>query len=392
MEAYRRDVDTTSSKIFNRILGVTKNDTQIKECLQYELSSYPVTLFNDDGMRKTRKAYLVQSLEVSYKPIYSLYTTRKDSVFIIDGGCLLYRVKWRKSSNFKGILNEYLNYLKEYYRGEILVVFDGYTVKNNTKCYEKKRRKKFRRGKAITFDFNTVLVDSQKDFLSNAENKKQLVFMLSQLLYENEITVCQSIADADYDIVKIATTMNFNKKNIIVVGDDTDLLVLLIHHTQKLNTYFLKSHAFIYYNICDLQNSIPQNIRKNILFFHSISGCDTNSCFYGKEKANSYDIIKNNNSLALDLKIFQSATANKDDLLSIGKQFIKLLYMPNVVEDSLSEMRYLMYKDKIKSKYKSYIKLNMAELPPTESAANFHILRSYCQIQQWLGKLIFIYY
>src|SRR5262249_2869906 len=54
-------VDTMT--LLNRILCVCKKEEELHECFGYELSPYPLSLFDEGGMRKTRKSVLYEILE-----------------------------------------------------------------------------------------------------------------------------------------------------------------------------------------------------------------------------------------------------------------------------------------------------------------------------------------
>ena len=56
--------------------------------------------------------------------------------------------------------------------------------------------------------------------------------MLGQNLEKEGCEVHHSEGDADFDIVKKAVDASANV-NTVVVGDDTDLLILLLYHAKK---------------------------------------------------------------------------------------------------------------------------------------------------------------
>lgn len=75
--------------LFQRICVTKKFDDQLQEFLQYELAPYPLALFDDIGMRKTKKSYLYDCFE----PIVVDFNST-DNTYIIDGGFLLHRIVW----------------------------------------------------------------------------------------------------------------------------------------------------------------------------------------------------------------------------------------------------------------------------------------------------------
>lgn len=70
----------------------------------------------------------------------------------------------------------------------------------------------------------------QEKFLSNTFNKKQLIDMLATSLEENSNTVVRATADADALIVRTAIGLckKNDNKDVVIVAEDTDVLVLLV--------------------------------------------------------------------------------------------------------------------------------------------------------------------
>ena len=72
-------------------------------------------------------------------------------------------------------------------------------------------------------------------FLSNNGNKSRFLLMLGNYLIDNSITVLHAEKDADVLICREAVEWS-NQVDVFVIGDDTDLLVILLHnaHDQTL--------------------------------------------------------------------------------------------------------------------------------------------------------------
>ncbi|GBL93747.1 hypothetical protein AVEN_166785-1 [Araneus ventricosus] len=98
--------------------------------------------------------------------------------FALDGGSLIHRVAWPKQETFGDVYTTYMSYIKRHYGDEVTVVFDGYTESSvNTKVIECQRRRMKRTSREIIFNESTVLLDPQRQFLSNLANKE---FFISQ--------------------------------------------------------------------------------------------------------------------------------------------------------------------------------------------------------------------
>ncbi len=76
-------------------------------------------------------------------------------------------------------------------------------------------------------------------FLANRENKQQFIFMLSRELEKNNCKTHHASGDADLLIVQ-KTVQSATSSNTVLVGDDTDLIVLLCYHAK------LESHDLFF--------------------------------------------------------------------------------------------------------------------------------------------------
>ena len=122
--------------IFQRISISKQTDEDLKTYMKYELAPFPLSLFDENGMRKTRKAALYV-FEVSMTEIDFC-----DFDIVVDGGFLLHKVVWPKDSNISTICQCYIKYIRKHYLGKsCTVVFDGYSsIECSTKRAEHSRR------------------------------------------------------------------------------------------------------------------------------------------------------------------------------------------------------------------------------------------------------------
>ena len=70
------------------------------------------------------------------------------------------------------------------------------------------------------------------DFLSNTENKQEIISMLSGYLNDTGCKVFQLPTDADLLIVMNMVEMT-ERQTTVLTGEDTDLLVLLLYYTKQ---------------------------------------------------------------------------------------------------------------------------------------------------------------
>ncbi|GBM05482.1 hypothetical protein AVEN_52949-1 [Araneus ventricosus] len=98
--------------------------------------------------------------------------------FVLDGGSLIHRVVRPKQETSGDVYTPYMSYIKRHYGDEVTVVSDGYTESSvNAKVIERQRRRINRTSREIIFNESTVLLDPQRQFLSNLANKE---FFISQ--------------------------------------------------------------------------------------------------------------------------------------------------------------------------------------------------------------------
>ena len=85
------------------------------------------------------------------------------------------------------------------------------------------------------------------------------------------------------NVFKIAVS---EYKTTTLIGEDTDLLILLLHHmdSRKKTLYFhsdKKSKEQRVYNINTLKECLGQRLCSQLLFIHAFAGCDTTSRVFG---------------------------------------------------------------------------------------------------------------
>jgi hypothetical protein len=132
----------------------------------------------------------------------------------------------------------------------------------------------------------------KETFLVNKGNKQRFVTLLKDTYNANGIAAIQAEDDADLLIVQTAVAKSDNKE-VVVFGEDTDLLVLLCHHAKqnKKAIYFTsdkhvttKTHKI--WDISKTKSVIGEEICYLVPFIHSMTGCDTSRLFgIGKQFA-----------------------------------------------------------------------------------------------------------
>lgn len=102
----------------------------------------------------------------------------------------------------------------------------------STKVIEQSRRTLKCQSTEVLFSDDMPVTLQQERFLSNGKNKTRLLNGLTQYMERHGVTVKQSEADADALIVRTAISLS-NYQNVVVVGTDVDLLILLLQLYEK---------------------------------------------------------------------------------------------------------------------------------------------------------------
>ena len=72
----------------------------------------------------------------------------------------------------------------------------------------------------------------RESFLANENNKQAFLSLLSEMLKKRGCSVNIADGDADVDIVHAAVSSS-NYATTTVIGEDTDLLILLLYHERN---------------------------------------------------------------------------------------------------------------------------------------------------------------
>jgi len=138
--------------------------------------------------------------------------------YVLDGGALLHRIPWNSGETYEGISSHYVRYVGDRY-GNAVIVFDGYVSAPST------RRVRSHSSPLVNFTKDMICTMKKDDFLANQTNKQRFTNLLSDDLQRQQ-DVLHARADANVFVVQTAIACA-NTKDTVLVGDDTDLLVLL---------------------------------------------------------------------------------------------------------------------------------------------------------------------
>ena len=232
--------------MFQRLLAsatatIRRDNIDIEEAFKHELCSYPPRLF------KSGKCLLPADSKSTSRFTDTIKTVAENLVQNCEE--MTHRVPWKVGSTFKEICLNYMSYSLQ----SILqqrIVFDGYA--HSTKVIHKQRTHNLYCSNIVP-SLQGMLTIKMVQFLSNLGNKQRFVEcrgLLKSFLKNLGFTCLAARDDADVLICRTAADIySCNHRNITVVGDDTDLLVILVHMLRNV-----KSRKKMFLCVYDIQS------------------------------------------------------------------------------------------------------------------------------------------
>ena len=137
----------------------------------------------------------------------------------------------------------------------------------------------------------------------------------------------QSKGDADTLIVSAALDLATCNKITIVIADDTDILVLLLHHNTTVSDILLVSERSSgRYNIGEIISQTHPIILKHILFIHAWGGCDTTSAIFGKGKISILQKLQMSTEIHSLSCTFENCSSSQLEIEQAGLQIFVINY------------------------------------------------------------------
>jgi len=379
--------------LFQRIITVSRgalSPEEVKDLFTYELCTHPAALFDPDGMiRAANKPQLAEALW-DYLDIKDTVIQKENVHYVLDGGSLLQRIQWPRGITYKAICELYIKYIDSKYGKEVTVIFDGYTDEPSTKDTAHRRRNLGHIGKTINFVSDMTMNMKKEMFLGNSTNKQRFIHMLSDQIQANGIQTYHAEGDADLLIATTAVKYALTTPTV-VIGDDTDLLILLCYHANvESHPIYLKPEIrktmktrIKIWDINKTKQKLGGNLCKDILFIHAVLGCDTTSRIFGLGKGVSLKKYTTSNWFRECASIFEKGDDEaNDDIVQSGENALVIMY-GGKPEDKLDSLRLMKFFQKVAGSVKC---VTPETIPPTSAAMKFHSLRVYHQVQVWKGR------
>ena len=164
--------------------------------------------------------------------------------------------------------------------GNAIVVFDGYDDMS-TKNMTHQRTAAGKAGATVTFTENMKVTLKKDNILANPKN-----------CFLQEDNCPTSHAEGDADVLSVKTAVeSARERNTVLLGDDTDLLVLLCFYTRSdsFDLYFkpepkANSRKRVW-NMKKVKEQLGDDVCHDLLFLRAILGCYTTSRVHGIGKA-----------------------------------------------------------------------------------------------------------
>lgn len=354
-------------------------------------------------------------VEVSLRNIDAINCT------ILDGCAILWCVAWPTSSTTsQALVRNYVESFKKYLQlhlnlGDVYLVFDRY-IEFSTKCSARKAR-----GpggcRVYKLSSNSPL-PSQKQILTVAENKKQLIQIIVEALisegvvpgsYQNRLIITGQehtpievtpggvvIRRADLrttheeaDVIMVAQAIYAAKeerKNVVIVADDTDVYILLLYHYQaeSLTVPMKLRSAQSGRALIDIAATVQslQNIIPELLPAHAISGCDTVAMCHGIGKTKMLKAVQTNKC---SLNLLGDLNATMEDITKQATGFMCKCYNSTDAA-TMTEARIKTWLTKTGRKSVSKIP-KLCSLPPTSEVFEENVKRAHFQCAIWRKAL-----
>lgn len=403
----KRKILQADRNILQRVVIAYKagREVDLGQILKHELLPVPISIADTSGSLKSGNKSVLQNEILKNVEVGERIQHESDSsALIIDGQALVQSLRTHGMKTFGDFADEFVStvFRKGNNFSRIDVLFDRYrdqSIKSGTRNSRAKRHQPVRR---IVENRDVPLPANFVTFLSLNENKKDLAALLSEEIIlqapigktvvtaggfvdENTVkcndgmlelsTLEATHEEADTRIVlhAIHCSQVSACTSIVILASDTDVLLLLISFFSEIDRHlwmiagtFLKPKNIPVHVVVE-KNFSSSELRKHLVAFHSLTGCDTTSYFYGISKKSSLCVFRDNYELLEGLGEGELT----DQKIKECEKFICKLY--NQEAETTDAVRNVLF-----GKSKS-----PENMPPTSDALCMHIKRAHYQALIW---------
>lgn len=239
-------------------------------------------------------------------------------------------------------------------------------------------------GMEVLFTSDMNLKIKKETFLQNRKNKQRFIELLTKTLVDSCFTVRITFDNAVVAVATFAAKLS-ESHEIVVVGKQVDLIMVLCYYAveDNLSIFYMYEETsrkpLQVLKITEMKIRLGSVKSKHLLFVHAMGGCRTTSQLHNTSKISLFSKLDQDHFIQL-AEVFCCPDSSEESIIKAGNEVIKSLYNGKSNE-TMKNLRYRKFVEKSKQ-CTSAIQCKM--LPPTESAAKYHILRVFYQVQAWL--------
>lgn len=375
--------------LFQRLMLITgdMDEDGIRKVFKYELSQKPSALFDEFGfIREGNSSSLYDTL---WKNVGC--NTKNSTVFegrhiVLNGHSLINKIPWQKNETFDAIFQKYIKHVAQYDHPTI-VLESSYDSSPSVKDEIHLRRTKGIPGKDILFTGSMLLNCKKESFLLNKFNTQRFINLLGKVLHENNCEVIYASGDPVSTIANVAIRKALSNETV-VVGGNIEELVVLCHKFDNEGSYDIlllsdekKQKPSKLWSLQKMDEIFGRDMMESLIFMHVVTGSAATSHLFGLSTSTALIKFKNVTRFRDASVVFLSGESKTAEIIAAGKKAVCTLYNGKWSQE-LDDLRYQRFTEKVASKTTA---VQVQTLPPTEAAVYYHSLRTYYQIQTWLG-------
>ena len=381
------------------------NDTDMTACSQHTTEELSVEELSDVTFDAGLLATLEQTAASDHLDPPSTFDAK-----ILDGAAVVHFLPTAGISTFEDYANDvFLPYIRHQMgsANRVDVVWDTYLSSSIKESAREKRGKGIRRKVAGP----NMIPRKWQEFLKDPENKKELFAFLSEKVAnaqfpigkivvitsgKNVITkgIDRSMQDNDHEeadtkiLLHLQHALQNGSRSCLIRTVDTDVLVIITGKFHKLLSMcpdadiwiaFSTGKHFTYFHINTIATALGKEKCVALPTFHSFTGCDTVSAFFGKGKLSAWAAWKCYPAVTAAFRYIAEnpfvAIDMTSDYFKLLERFTVVMYDRTSQLSTVDEARRALFchRDRIM----------MEALPPTQGALLQHSNRAVYQASIW---------
>lgn len=395
--------------LFSRLYIVAQNrDADMGNFFKHENHPHPPSLSERGKLRQGKKSDLIGilAMQTEGEPPASL------DVRVLDGAAVVHMLPVTNIKTFNDYATDvFIPHIMRLLESctRVDVVWDTYLPRSIKESTREKRGKGVRRKVAG----QTKVPSNWSDFLRDPTNKQELFQFLSDKVAStdwpvgNQVFITSgvdvvgkgtdhSMPPCDHEeadtriVIHLQDALSMGCTTCLVRTVDTDVVVILIGMFHSLTSQyedaaiwvaFGTGKNFMYLNINAIYHSLGRDKAKALPMFHSFTGCDTTSTFFGRGKKSTWEAW---NAYTEVTDAFNYIITHPDMPVTVHsvqfellERFTVIIYDKTSSLLSVNEARRELFCQKNRT---------MESIPPTQEALLQHSKRAAYQARIWASS------